>query len=619
MGGCSWLLLELAFFLGERGTYVGADTWLSVWASASDATVPTNGFYRTIGFGPVGSFDDTRRYMIVWAILIGCNAFFAFARTAWFVQGGARAAEAIFVRLLHGIVRSPMAFFDTTPVGRLTARLAYDTEILDGLLVQKGLTVMASIWWLISGLSVILSIVPFVAVALLPCGLIYTTFHLMYLRSGVQIQRLFAQSQSPLVSHIEESLAGGATIRSFGQTGRFRSRLMVLNDDASAAFVAFVAVGRWLAVRLEVIGAIVSFAVALACWSLRDALSGSLAGLAIIWSFNLTITLNFFVLSTSEFESKGVSLERCLEFAKLAPEAPLHTDSDTRLAPDWPQHGALEFRAVTLRYRPSLPPALNGFSYACAAGTHTGIIGRSGAGKSTIASALFRLVELSSGSIFIDGVDLANLGLAEVRSRALAIIPQEPLLFKGALRRSLDPLHVHTDDKLWDALRTVDMERAVLGAGRDGRDRGAQDGAKDGGSDRGALQALSDEGGANWSVGERQLLCFARALLRTPRVLVLDEATASVDHAADERIQRAIRTTMRSTTLLTIAHRLQTVLDYDAIICMRAGRCIEAGAPHELLQAPDSALSAVVSSLGAETADRLRAIAKRAAEEKKGQ
>jgi ABC-type multidrug transport system fused ATPase/permease subunit len=394
---------------------------------------------------------------------------------------------------------------------------------------------------------------------------------------------------------------------------------MVLNDDASAAFIAFVAVGRWLAVRLEVIGAIVSFAVALACWSLRDALSGSLAGLAIIWSFNLTITLNFFVLSTSEFESKGVSLERCLEFAKLAPEAPLHTDSDTRLAPDWPQHGALEFRAVTLRYRPSLPPALNGFSYACAAGTHTGIIGRSGAGKSTIASALFRLVELSSGSILIDGVDLANLGLAEVRSRALAIIPQEPLLFKGALRRSLDPLHVHTDDKLWDALRTVDMERAVLGAGRDGRDRGAQDGAKDGGSDRGALQASSDEGGANWSVGERQLLCFARALLRTPRVLVLDEATASVDHAADERIQRAIRTTMRSTTLLTIAHRLQTVLDYDAIICMRAGRCIEAGAPHELLKAPDSALFAVVSSLGAETADRLRAIAKRAAEEKKGQ
>lgn len=204
----------------------------------------------------------------------------------------------------------------------------------------------------------------------------------------------------------------------------------------------------------------------------------------------MTVTLNFLILSSSEFESKGVSLVRIIEYSKLESEAELHKAADAGLDAAWPSQGSIEFESVTLRHRPSLPPALNGFTLKCASGTHTGIVGRSGAGKSTIAVALFRLHELESGRCLIDGVDLAPLGLASVRARAVAIIPQEPLLFKGTVRRSLDPWEQHTDNELWAALKSVDMARAVSEMD-------------------GAFAAASEEGGANWSVGERQLLCFA--------------------------------------------------------------------------------------------------------------
>ena len=346
------------------------------------------------------------------------------------------------------------------------------------------------------------------------------------------------------------------------------------------------------------LGAFVSAAVTLSCWLLADSLSGSLAGLAVMWSFNLTITLNFVVLSTSELESKGVSLERVLQYTHLPPEAPLHRPAaDGTLGDAWPAAGALTFDAVVLRYRPSLPPALDGFSCAVAAGEKLGIVGRTGAGKSTIAAALFRLVELERGTVSVDGVDLATLGLAAVRGRALAIVPQDPVLFSGAARRSLDPLgeHANDDAPLWAALRQVQMAEAITAL-------------------PGGLDGKLDEGGANFSVGERQLLCFARALLRRPKVLVLDEATASIDHAADERIQRVVREEMAATTLLTIAHRLHTVMDYDRVAVIAAGRCAEIGRPHELLEQPASQLSVLVDAIGGRAAARLRDLAREAAE-----
>lgn len=282
-----------------------------------------------------------------------------------------------------------------------------------------------------------------------------------------------------------------------------------------------------------------------------------------------------------------------LEYAALPPEADRFVPSsdDGLRKAGWPAKGELRFEQVTLRYRPSLPPALDGFSCVIAPGEHVGVVGRTGAGKSTLAAALFRLVELEAGRVTLDGVDLRPLGLQLVRgSRALAIVNQDPTLFRGAVRRSVDPLGAHSDDELWAALAAVGLRETVL-------------------SLQGGLDALVEEGGANWSVGERQLLCFARATLRAPSVLLLDEATASIDHAADARIQRALRSDMAHVTLLTIAHRLHTVVDYNRILVMHAGRCAEAGRPHELLCRKGSELSALVDAVGGATALRLRAIA----------
>lgn len=276
-------------------------------------------------------------------------------------------------------------------------------------------------------------------------------------------------------------------------------------------------------------------------------------------------------------------MERIRAYCDLPPEPAWEIQPG---APSgWPSAGRIVFKDVVLRYRPDIPPALRGLSFIVEPAQRLGIVGRTGAGKSTIAAALLRLRELEAGSITLDGLDLATLGLSDVR-RGVCAIPQEPLLLTGSVRVNLDPQGLSTDEQVWTALRAVRMEAPVLGL-------------------PGGLEAPVADGGGNFSTGERQLLCFARALLRTPRVLLLDEATASVDEPSDNAIQLALRTSFAHVTILTIAHRLATVMDYDKILVLAAGQALEFGAPAELL-AQQGALAALVDSVGAATAAHLR-------------
>ena len=301
----------------------------------------------------------------------------------------------------------------------------------------------------------------------------------------------------------------------------------------------------------------------------------AMAGLALTNAPLLTELMNNFLKQLTLLETNMVSVERLQAYAALVPEEPMQSLNQlTRATVGWPQRGGIAFRDVVMGYRPGLPDVLQGASFTIEPAEKVGVCGRTASGKSTLLVCLFRLVELRAGSILIDGVNIAEIPLAALRS-ALAIIPQDPVLFTGSLRYNMDPFDEHTDAQIWEVLRACSMSAPV-------------EEHPDG------LMRPLDEGGGNLSAGQRQLVCMARALLREARVLVLDEATASIDMETDDVIQRTLRERLDGVTVLTIAHRLNTILDYDKVIVMEKGRLAEMGSPQELKGRPEGKFRALL-------------------------
>jgi ABC-type multidrug transport system fused ATPase/permease subunit len=431
-------------------------------------------------------------------------------------------------------------------------------------------------------------ITPWILVLLGPVCIVYYFLQLHYRKACVQLQRIDSTTRSPIQSYLSECLAGTTTIRAYNATERFIAQNDSFINSNNSALVVYAATNRWLGIRLELLGSLVTLASAMLCWylGLHQSLSGGAAGFALIWAFNFTISLNFNVVFSTEAEAKLNCVERVLDYASLPPEAPLYVES-TKPPSSWPGKGDLTFDNVVFRYRKELPPALKQLSFKIKGGSRVGVVGRTGSGKSTLAVALFRLVEIESGNITVDGQSLKKLGLGEVRGRGLCIIPQDPLLFTGTIRSNLDPFSDHTDAALFEALSKVELPAEVIPS----------------------LDMPVEYGGKNWSVGQRQLLCLARAVLRKPKILILDEATASIDTETDNIIQKSMKRCFTDCTLLIIAHRLHTVMDCDAILVMGDGKAIEAGKPLSLLDTKDSSFGVLVSSTGATTASELRAIA----------
>jgi len=351
---------------------------------------------------------------------------------------------------------------------------------------------------------------------------------------------------------------------------------------------------RWLAVRLETLGAFVTLAACLFISTLNDqlGLTPGLAGFLIVWATSMTVTLGFLINSFSEAEAAITSIERMHSMEMLPQEKKMVTSEENKVDESWPRKGVLEFDNVALRYRPGLPLSLDGLSFKVQHGQRCAVVGRTGAGKSTLTTALFRLVEIEEGSIFLDGVDLSTLGLSDVRGRpnGMFILPQDPAVFSGTIKSNLDPFSSHTNDGMLEALKLVRFP---------------------GVSEKGIeiLKDVVEEGGASFSAGEKQLLCLARAMLANPRLLVLDEATSSVDGITDEFVQQMLRSQFPDTTLLTIAHRLNTVIDYDTVVVMDKGRVAEFGSPHDLLNDKTGIFSAMVNATGPESAAQLKRIA----------
>lgn len=315
----------------------------------------------------------------------------------------------------------------------------------------------------------------------------------------------------------------------------------------------------------------------------------STIGLAITSAITLTNVFQWGVRQSVETENYMTSVERVDEYSNLEPEAALESPPDRRPPKEWPQTGQIEFRQVTLRYSEDAPPVLKNLSFKIASREKIGIVGRTGAGKSSMISALFRMHE-PEGQIIIDEIDSKSIGLHELRSK-LSIIPQDPVLFTGPVRRNLDPFGLYGDEKLWQALSDVQLAGAVKEL-------------------EGGLDAVLSEGGSNFSVGQRQLICLARAILKQNRILVLDEATANVDHKTDSLIQQTIRSKFADCTVLTIAHRLNTIMDSDRVLVLDAGQVIEFDHPYKLLENEYGTFTSMVQQTGPAMAGNLHQIAR---------
>ena len=530
----------------------------------------------------------------------------------------------MFRRLLTSTVRAPMLFFETTPLGRITNRFSFDTETVDAQLFQRVNGVVASTSWLIGGIGVMVGTLPWMAAVLSPVLVVYFFLYRFYRKACVEIQRLSAITRSPIQSMFQEALQGADSIRAFRVQSKYVDKNRRLVDDHSRAMVAMEVAFRWLSTRLEMLGVIVVAGASLLAYFFRAMISPGMAGLAIMWANTMSISLNYNTVNLTEAESLLTSVERMLEYiVDIEHEPKSITEEAHRPVDEWPMNGDIVFDKCVMSYRNDLPPALCGLSVHIKGGQRIGIVGRTGAGKSTIATALFRLRELTSGSIVVDGVDISTLGLGDVRGRpnGMAIITQDPLVFSGPIRMTLDPFNNHTDLDIWSALEAVQMDRAVSllwakqqkvggGGGGGGEEDDGKDGGKDillaGGNVSEALQLPIAEAGRNLSVGQRQLLCFARALLLKPKILVLDEATASVDYQTDRLIQVTLRKLFEGTTMLVVAHRLQTIIDLDAILVMEEGQCVEFDDAATLLSDKNSFFSGLVDATGVETSALLR-------------
>ena len=502
---------------------------------------------------------------------------------------GLTAGSRLFREATLGVLRAPAVFFDTNPVGRIINRFSKDQDSIDNLLPESLRGVLSTFTNIAFALAVVVFTSFYSIFLIIPALLIYYHYQKLYRDASRELKRLDNLSKSPLVAQFSETLTGLTTIRAYGRQQMFINRNMeLLNNNNHAVFLQ-TSSERWAANRLEAFGAV--FALTALFCSNFSGISASLMGLSVGYALDISISLNWGIRQVADMESQIVSTERLSHYANNLPREGVEMEkalqvASTEVPSSWPDKGAIKFENATLSYRPDLPPVLNNICVEINAGERVGIVGRTGAGKSSILMALFRITELSEGRIIIDGIDTRSISLKQARS-PISIIPQDPVIFSGTIRKNLDPFGIYSDSELWDALERAHLNTAV--SGMDGK-----------------LDAEVAENGENLSVGQRQLLCLARALLRRNKILVLDEATANIDLETDALVQKCIRKDFADCTILTIAHRLNTVIDYDRILVLDSGQVMEFDTPSNLLDNPNSYFAQLCAETGESNERALR-------------
>lgn len=536
--------LLLSIFILREILNTGNDTWLAWWTK--NQTVDVNVF------------------LFVFASLGLCAAILTFARTFYTAQRGVRAAAGIHNKLLKGVLKAPMSFFEQTPTGRILNRFGKDTEAIDQYIPNTLLDALICLFAIASTITLISIVSPFALLAFLPLSAAYLKIQKQFRMTSREVKRIESISRSPLYAHFSESLSGASIIRAFDRSAIFLGESIRRFDGNQKAFYTMISINRWLGTRLELIGALVLGFTAFSVIFLHDRIGASFAGVSLTYALLITGSLNWAVRMISELESSMNAIERVNYYSNTPGENWSGVNQDS----GWPTKGAIEFRELTLRYRAGLPAVLDCLNLNIAAGERIGVVGRTGAGKSTLLQTLFRIVEPPDASIFIDEVDIKTVPLEQLRN-SIAVIPQDPVLFSGTLRENLDPFQNYSDEEVLDAIEKAHLN-PMLAALPDGLNQHLQ------------------EAGGNLSVGQRQQLCLARALLRKSKILLLDEATANIDLHTDALIQSTLHEEFRNCTVISIAHRINTVLHCDKVAVLRAGRVAEFGSPKELISNKES-------------------------------
>ncbi|KAK8591646.1 hypothetical protein V6N13_031682 [Hibiscus sabdariffa] len=550
------LLVHILFQIFQNGS----DYWMA-WASPVSADVKP----------PVGSFT----LVVVYLVLAIACAFAVLVKSLLLNKAGYKTATLFFEKMHSSIFRAPMSFFDSTPSGRILNRASTDQTAVDlNIPYQVGDFAFNIIYLL--GIIVVMSQASWqIYIICIPVLAACIWYQRYYISSARELSRLIGVCKAPIIQHFAETILGATTIRCFDQESRFREANMLLTDSYSRPKFHFAGAMEWLIFRLDMLSSITfAFCLFLLICVPEGVINPAIAGLAVTYGLTLNTLQTWIVLNICNMENQIISVERMLQYSNVPSEPALVIETN-RPGRSWPFHGEVNILNLQVRYAPHMPLVLRGVTCTFPGGLKTGIVGRTGSGKSTLIQSIFRMVEPEAGQITIDGVNISSIGLHDLRSR-LSIIPQDPVMFEGTIRSNLDPLEEYTDQQIWEAL-----DKCQLG------DQVRRNEHK--------LDSTVSENGDNWSIGQRQLICMGRVLLKKSKILILDEATASVDTATDNLIQTTLREQFSGCTVITIAHRITSVLDSDMVLLLDHGLVEEYDSPAKLLENKWSSFSQLVA------------------------
>ncbi|XP_034411120.1 multidrug resistance-associated protein 4-like isoform X1 [Cyclopterus lumpus] len=577
--GCNPLVLMAIVVLSVMAevAYILQDWWLVYWAREEffNSTAGPGSFKTGINATRSHQELNLNFYLGIYSGLTAAAVVFGYARSLVIFRGLVRSAQALHNNMFSAVLRTPVHFFDVNPIGRILNRFSKDISQIDSMLPITFVDFYQLFLQNVAVVAVAASVIPLILIPVIPLLVVFLYLRRFYLRTSRDVKRLESTTRSPVFSHLSSSLQGLWTIRALRAEDRLKKAFDAHQDLHSEAWFLFLMTSRWFALHLDSICAVLIAMSIFGCILLRDGLKAGEVGLVLTYVVTLVGNFQWTVRQSAEVENMMTSVERVVEYTELESEAPWETQKQP--PPNWPNKGLVTFDQVSFSYSSDGPLVLKGISATFQPNEKVGIVGRTGAGKSSLVSALFRLSE-PQGKIYIDGVLTSEIGLHDLRQK-MSIIPQDPVLFTGSMRKNLDPFNQHSDEDLWKALEEVQLKSLLEEL-------------------PGGLETVLAESGSNFSTGQRQLVCLARAILRKNRILVIDEATANVDPRTDALIQKTIRDKFNKCTVLTIAHRLNTIVDSDRILVLDGGTIQELDRPFTLLQNKEGALYRMVQQTG---------------------